>query len=147
MSFVTLLNFTDTPTFAFEHAMAHRYIMGAMAPLFGFSVLPYLIDPHQDINLTASKYFLNHQQAHDDFNRTLPTFYNWQTPNIPQPLPPLPPIPIPQKPFGLSIGQNLVDTNLTDEGKMKWWTFQNHHEHYIANGIIQQPIGMVFPSW
>ena len=49
-------------TFAFEHAQSHRRFLAAMTPHDYYSVVPYFIDPQQNI----SPWNMNHQQAHND---------------------------------------------------------------------------------
>jgi hypothetical protein len=136
MAVVTLLNLEETnATFDFEHAMAHRNYFGAMYPLPRFSVLPYLIDPTQNGELPASKWHLNHQQAHNDVLPVIPSRYNYFAPT---------------DEVGLFIGSNLIDTDLADEGQRKWWTFANHMEHYIANNALlpfPAEFEVRFPFW
>ena len=126
MAGASLLKMPDTKTgraaFAFEHMMAHRLLFGGMAPLDRFSVLPYLLDPMTE----ASKWNLNHGQAHDDALLTLPSYFGSPDVGIP----------------GTSL---MVDANLSDEGKRTWWTFTNHHEHYLASGALE--LELVFPFW
>jgi hypothetical protein len=50
-------------------------------------------------------------------------------------------------PMGLNIGTILSDSDLTQSGQLAWWTFQNHLEHYIANGVVLEPTPTVFPFW
>jgi hypothetical protein len=57
----------ERAVFSFEHAMAHRTLLGAMSPIAKFSLLPYQLDPQR---LDNSKYLLDHQQAHNDANST-----------------------------------------------------------------------------
>ena len=48
--------------FGFEHAMAHRELLGAMAPLDRFSVIPYFVHPQ---TLPSGGWRMDHQQAHN----------------------------------------------------------------------------------
>jgi len=116
----SLLNSSE-PTFAFEHAMAHRNAMGVMSPLTRFSVIPYFIDP-MTAQRSADWWLLDHQQAHNDAMNNLPASY-------------LGPIVV-----GTGVGANLVDTNLTNPWTKSWWMFANHLEHYVgSNTILPQP--------
>jgi hypothetical protein len=146
MAVVTLLVKTDSTTFAFEHMMAHRTYFGAMTPLHQFSVLPYMLDPEIDTSIPAGSWNLNHQQAHNDLMGKMPATYGrfdfigdiGGTPSV-QP-----------DPQGLFVGQNMRDTDLSDQDEQTWWTFQNHMEHHVANGtILPIPAGMPyqFPFW
>lgn len=74
MPLAILIN-PDDPLFNFEHMMQHRETFAAMSPLSGFSALPYLLDPGIDQHIPANNWNNNHQQAHDDFNKTLPSNY------------------------------------------------------------------------
>ena len=75
MPLAVLLN-PDDPIYGFEHMMRHREYFAVMKPLHGFSVLPYLLDPATGTDQPAQKWNLNHQQAHNDFNVTLPANQN-----------------------------------------------------------------------
>lgn len=133
MAVVSLLQIGTTPTqkatFAFEHAMAHRNYLGIMAPLTRFSVIPYLLDPMASIN-PAGAWHQSHQQAHDDALTTVPTAWGAKT-------------------VGLFVGRNLRDTDLRNREQKTWWTFQNHMEHYIANGTTLPVTGTRWrwPFW
>ena len=109
-------------TFAFEHAMAHRTFLGAIAPLDRFSVIPYFIDPQQN----EPRWRLNHQQAHIDALPHLPAWYGWDT-------------------FGVSFMHNLLDYDLDDEEQRTWWTFANQQEHYAAMHSL--PAELTYPFW
>lgn len=111
-----LLN-SDDPIFSFEHAMAHRNAMGVMSPLTRFSVIPYFIDPVERDVSNASKYQLNHQQAHNDALLHLPTEFGAPT-------------------IGLRFGQNLIDYDLRNPASKKLWAFYNHQEHYVGGNTI-----------
>jgi hypothetical protein len=128
MSIATLLDYTDAATFDFEHMMAHRNYFAVMAPLNRFSVLPYLLDPSYDTGIPASKWHLNHQQAHNDSLNVLPSLYGSTT-------------------IGLHIGGNLIDWDLSSPDQLQWWTFANHHEHYIANASTLPLLESLFPFW
>jgi hypothetical protein len=120
MSAVYLLTQGVENTFAFEHAMGHRNYFGAMHPLTRFSVLPYLLDPPHGTDISGGPWNLNHQQAHNDAHSALPAQYG-----IPSDLS-----------LNLFIGQNLRDTSSKNPDQLKWWTFANHMEHYVANNTI-----------
>jgi len=103
--------------FAFEHAMAHRNNMAVMGPLDQWSVMPYWIDPTIYESRPATKWHLNHQQAHDDFNRNLPAY-----PTAAEP--------------GITASQNLIDSDFARRESRTWWTFVNHNQHQIAASAI-----------
>lgn len=123
MTVATLLNFPDNErdqsAFAFDHAMAHRNYLQVMAPLSGWSAIPYFIDPmpSSETAVRASLWHLDHQVAHNDFNEALPSNWNQDTQGIP-------------------TTQILVDSDLGNSGSLAWWLFANHQEHYVANGIV-----------
>ena len=134
MSRVTLLNSND-PSFAFEHAMAHRNAMGVMSPLDRFSVVPYLLDPEQNLAIPGSMWHLDHQQAHNDALTHLPTEFGAPT-------------------VGLFIGGILRDYDLDNQAQRTWWTFQNHMEHYVGGNTITPDVYLpppalqwVYPFW
>ena len=159
MARATLLNVFD-PWFGFEHAMAHRNALAvigfqpaggtvtnpipARPPLSKFSAIPYFIDPMQNTGRRAGKWHLNHQQAHDDAFRNLPSQYYFAPP---------PPGTLGSVTFGLRIGGNLVDTSFADDRQLKWWEFQNHIEHYVGSTVIApapapKPAPQsIFPFW
>lgn len=91
--------------------------MGVMSPLDRFSVIPYFIDPVGSSVAPASKYQLNHQQAHDDALRNLPSEFGSTR-------------------IGLHFGQNLIDYDLANPASKKMWEFYNHIEHYIGGNTI-----------
>lgn len=74
MPLAILLN-PDDPLYNFEHMMQHRQYFAAMSKLSNFSMLPYLLDPGVDQNRPAWNWNQSHQQAHDDFNKDLPSNY------------------------------------------------------------------------
>jgi hypothetical protein len=138
MARVSLLHMGDglgqRAAFELEHAMAHRNALGIINPLTRFSVIPYFIDPMQ-LQRPAQKWNLNHQQAHNDALTHLPAEFGAST-------------------VGLFVGQNLVDTDMTNERQRKWWIFQNHMEHYVGgntilpNVIFPPPAPQwIFPFW
>ena len=103
--------------------MTHRDALGVMSPLVRFSVIPYFLDPLLNVGTPASFWHLDHQQAHNDAANNLPATYLGDI-----------------IPLGISIGANLVDSNLDDPWNRSWWTFINHMEHYIgSNTILPQP--------
>ena len=116
MPLATLLN-PDDPWFAFEHANAHRNLLGVMSPLTRFSVLPYFLDPLGDVNTSASGWRFDHQQAHNDTDNQLPETFTSQS-------------------LGFSSSANLVDSNLADPWNRSWWTHTNHMEHYVDNNTV-----------
>src|SRR5262245_52785468 len=120
MSRASLLSMSD-PWFDFEHAMAHRNALAVIYPLQRFSVVPYFIEPEQNVERRAGKWHLNHQQAHTDALNNFPSRYYWPPTTMPQP-PPLPPIQVPATVrFGLRVGGNLIDTSFADERQRRWW--------------------------
>jgi len=151
---------TSDPWFNFEHAMAHREALAVIgfqpgftpqtgstaqpfpprSPLSRYSVIPYFIEPEQNVDRRAGKWHLNHQQAHNDALQNVPSKYFWQytTTTVPQP-PPNPPLTF-QTPqtvvYGLRIGGNLIDTSFADEQQLRWWEFQNHMEHFVGSTSI-----------
>lgn len=122
MALSTLLTFPDPasyPVWAFDHMMAHRTAMGLLAPLDQYSVLPYILDPLQNIDTAASGWHLDHQQAHDDFTAAI----------------------------HLTNPQILLDTNLQQPDGVPFWTFANQLEHYEAQNAVQSATDLTFPSW
>lgn len=99
MAIVSLLRLPTTPrerwAFIFEHDQAHR--RKTRKPT------SYVLDPMQNEGLPTSKWHLDHQQAHNQMNASLPG----------------------------SIGQILSDSNLRNINQKTWWQFANHNEHYI----------------
>jgi hypothetical protein len=115
--------------FEFEHAMAHRQVLQAMAPFQRLSVLPYVLDPKLDTDMWA----MIHQTAQDDFIQTSPTWgmYPTSLPPYPGTLP-------------VAVGDSK---NLIDEGDV-WTTFVNWMEHYLgAATLAQVPPENLFPAW
>lgn len=137
MTQATLLVKADDATFDFEHAMAHRALLAAMFPLTQFSVLPYLLDPSYDTQLPATKWHLNHQQAHTDSLTTLPAYFQGGAPQ--------------QTPQRLGQYNNtiLLDSDLSNQDQLTWWTFANHREHYVATQTIlpAREIEWRWPFW
>ena len=114
----TLLHLGDglgqRANFQFDHAMSHRTIWGHMAPLTGYSALPYFLDPLNNI----PPWHREHQQAHDDFLSALPAAYGWEI-------------------FAMQAPQpNLIDTNLDKPEQRTWWLFVNHQAHYVAETTL-----------
>jgi hypothetical protein len=149
MSIVTLTYHHPDPTdaqvsvFAFEHMMATRNYFVAMAPLSRFSLLPYMLDPFPyPKEQEAHPWNLNHQQAHNDALASLPKAFGATDPEEEgEPVGPDP------DDIGLSIGQILRDTNFDNARQVKWWTFQNHMEHYIANNATFPETAPTVPPW
>jgi hypothetical protein len=124
--------FGQLATFDFEHAMAHRKLLAVMSPLTSYSVLPYMLDPSQDVGRSASKWHLNHQQAHNDALTSVPAQYG---------------APVTAQ-AGLFVGQNLVDTDFDNERQLTWWMFENWMEHHVANASVRPgPAGGTAKKW
>jgi hypothetical protein len=158
-------------TFSFEHAMAHRTPLGVIGyqpgftpqtgstaspipprpPLSQYSVIPYFIDPPMGQRTGAGKWHLNHQQAHDDMLRNIPSRYYWQYYNTVVGPPPTPPLSFQTPPnvsYGLRVGANLIDSSFANERQRKWWTFQNWMEHVNAATAILPPVApKPAPQW
>jgi hypothetical protein len=148
MPLAVLLN-PDDPIYAFEHAMQTRQYFAVMERLFGFSILPYLLDPSIDTAEPAGPWNLRHQQSHTDFNRDLPSNYadGYTTEVVQPPTPPPPPIVPPPPPyvqanpldggtFGIPQAQILLEGNGGSPENRSWWTFVNHQQHFTANNAI-----------
>jgi len=106
MSLVSLLT-GDDRAFDFEHAMAHRGLLGGLAPLDRFSATTYLMDPVKDVERRASFWHMNHQLLHNDFTDVV----------------------------NLSPNPILVDSDLSDQTSLTWWVFANNISHYAANDL------------
>jgi len=134
MALASLLHMSLEPrafrTFFFEEAMAHRTQLGAMAPLTRFSALPYFIDPPK---VEDGMWRLDHQQAQNDANSTIPTWGE----------------PAPPYPGNLQVSvpttQNLIDVDFNNSAERTFWTFANHHEQFVAVGFL--PRQLTFPFW
>ena len=126
MAASTLMHLTTTgpghAMFAFEHAQYHRAYLSGMDLANLFSVVPNLLDPMQNLGQRASKWQLDHQQAHDNVMRILPIIYG-------------------AAPSQLHIGNNMMDSSLKMPREKTWWNFVNHHEHHIANKVLPTPNG------
>lgn len=144
MSIATLLEIPTPQNLAaweFEHSMAHRYCLGAMAapidvlqiggiyypsPTTGglsrFTGVPYLLDPMSN----SGAWHRNHDQAHQDYALTLPAYYEWTGTGTQGPT------------------QNFADTSLADPSQLTWWTHANHQQHLIAVSTISE---LTFPFW
>ena len=127
MSLVSLLT-GDDRSFDFEHAMAHRGLLGGLAPLDRFSATTYTMDPIEDTDKRASLWHLNHQHLHDDFADVVLA----HTAATGGP--------------GVSINQILVDSDLSDQRSRAWWIFANHREHYNA-ADLNPPMPVNYPFW
>lgn len=103
--------------FSFDHAMNHRSVMVAMAPLSQWSAMPYWIDPMRYDARPATWWPLQHQQAHNDFTDYLPAYGTALTEGIP-------------------TAQIMIDSNLGDPGSREWWLLANQMEHQIANSAM-----------
>jgi hypothetical protein len=155
-------------TFAFEHAMAHRTLLGGMASpvevytpviptpppppplpqpfilpgttgLSGFSAIPYgPLDPSTNV----APWLLDHGQAHNDFGETLPGWFGFRS------LRSLRQQVLTQdteQVQALNPAQPMVDFNLQDSGQRAWWTFANHQEHLTATNTL--PEQLIYPFW
>jgi hypothetical protein len=132
MAMPSLLHWRPPPmqdeTFAFEHAMAHRGLMGSMN-LPGFSAVPYVLDP----GFNNGDWHRDHTQSHSDFQSSLPGMFVGQFP-----------VPTGQTVGFLGPAYNIEDYELaTHEGRI-WWTFQNHYAHLNA-ASAQNSASWVFP--
>src|SRR5215831_18171272 len=128
-----LLN-PDDPLYDFENAMAHRQYFAVMWRLTRFSTLPYQFVPPWEMNVPAAMWNLLHQQAHNDFNRHLPSNYAYGfaletitvTP-VPPPDPPPPPYtyqqanPLSGGTFGIPQSQILIEGVRNDPESRAWW--------------------------
>jgi hypothetical protein len=95
--------------FVFDHDQEHRSLFNAAGSSAG--ALPYFLDPApiSQTSIRAGNWQYNHQTSHDDFDAVI---------------------------FGGRFGrQNIADSSLAEPASLAWWTFVNHHEHYIANQI------------
>lgn len=148
MSAATLLHLgpseDEQTMFAFDHAMSHRNYFGAMFPLTRFSVIPYLLDPLEEISRPTSPWHLNHQQAHFDATSSLPQQYGFLPPRFAG-------APENALPVGVFTGQFLSDYDIDDEDQRLWWTFANNQEHRILDSsVLPGPTGdftWTFPFW
>lgn len=128
MAIVSLLRIglsgSERNAYSFEHAMAHRTLLGAMPNIAKLSVLPYLLDP---MEFGDPKYLLNHQQAHNDATANLPSL-----PYAAQPSAPANPLALNEL-----TNKNLYDTT----GNIAWWTFANLQEHLAALATLPPTLG------
>lgn len=111
-------------TFAFEHSMSHRRLLGSMAPLPRFSTIPYVLNPGTNLG----DWHQDHQQAHNDFTVTLPGWFGFPVTTFIHP------------------GYDLQDTDLRNRNVRTWWTFQNEYTHRIAENIQNSEL-WIFPFW
>ena len=151
MSLATLIGEPQTGlawgTFAFEHAMAHRSLMGIMGVegefvrevvgppivpghflpniggLQGFTTMPYFIDPQSNDGL----WHLFHNQAHQDAMSVLPNSFGFTAIG------------------NIAPNHDFVDYNLDKEGKATYWVWRNHQQHLDANSA--SPLESIFPFW
>ena len=125
LSVLLAQNPVQNHTFSFEHAMSHRRLLANLSPLGRFSVIPYHVDPGRN----NTHWHLDHGQSHDDFQMNLPGWYGPGTFDI------------------LNPAYNIIDTDLMSESQRKWWTFQNHQEHLVAENINSLTEVWIFPFW
>jgi hypothetical protein len=116
-------------TFSFEHAMAHRGLMGSLSPLSGFSVVPYVLDP----GFNDDAWHRDHTQAHTDAQGSLPGLFVGRFP-----------VPTGQTVGFLGPGFNIEDYDISSHESRAWWTFQNHYWHLDA-ASAQNLESLVFP--
>lgn len=142
MSLATLLVMStkpdpnQDPTFSFEHAQAHRTLLGSMSPLTRYSALPYLLSPNAN---NSGMWHRDHQQAHSDFTDTLPGYFGGFGFNLWGPI----------GGTGGTVSQqgpayNIEDYDLTSEPALNWWTFQNHYAHLNAQQVQTSEL-WIFP--
>jgi hypothetical protein len=92
--------------FVFDHDQEHRSMLAALDTQNG----PPILDP-APIKLTGPRagiWHINHQTSHDDFSVAI---------------------------FGYQSPHNMADATFADQSSLAWWTFVNHHEHYLNNQI------------
>jgi hypothetical protein len=134
------------PTFGFEHAMAHRRLLGSMAPLTRFSVVPYELTPGRNLDM----WHRDHQQAHNDVQATIAGYlggFGYGVFRFPgQPIPPPHVIPAPEGTVSqLSLAYNIEDYDLRSESQQRWWAFQNHQAHLDAESVLSLLEKLVYP--
>lgn len=137
MSLVTLLtvpgdSLGEQAAWSFEHAAAHRNLLGGMATqahgLSRFSVVPYGLDPHYPL---AGGWLLNHGQAHSDFQAVLPGVFGRRR----EPT---------EAVATLNPTVNYVDSNLSNAEQANWWVSANHWDHLTAQGVLSE---LIYPFW
>jgi len=130
----------NLPAWEFDHAQAHRELLGAMATLVpditgdeffrgtgglsGFSAIPYFVDPQRN----TGAWHLDHGQAHKDFQVTLPRYFGSTTVGFINP-----------------TSTDFVDMDFEQQEMLAWWTFANYQQHLIAAGVLPQTL--TFPFW
>lgn len=117
----------ESPTFAFEHAMDHRWWIGTwgqdVRPYL--TAIPYWVDPMTN----SPMWRLDHQQAH------------WDAMNPPPP-------PTPMGPFGAPVTQILWQNDMSSADRKKWWMHMNRMEHVLCDSnIAQQQLPVWYPFW
>ena len=126
----SLLTMND-PLFWFDHEMAHRLPLGAMAPLDQFSPLPYLLDPFNE----GGWWRLIHSTAQNAFIENLPSWpgsrdqEGWANNGI-----------------GLATHQPLFAPDVEKPGQREWWTLANFREHLAAEASLSFE-ELTFPFW
>jgi hypothetical protein len=93
--------------FVFDHNQAHQSMYAA---LLSGGVLPPILDPapFSATSRRAGNWHFDHQAVHDQFSEAI---------------------------FGFQTPQNMADATFADKSSLTWWTFVNHHEHYLINQI------------
>lgn len=130
----------NLPGWQFDHAQAHRELLGAMAlavpapvaneffagtgGLTRYSAIPYFIDPQ----FNTGVWHLDHGQAHSDFQLTLPGFFGSTVTGVINP-----------------TSTDLVAMDFSQQGLLTWWTFVNHEQHLTATNTLPQQL--TFPFW
>jgi hypothetical protein len=93
----------------------------ASGGLSGFSAVPYMIDPQQNLG----PWHLDHNQAHQDFQFTLPGFFGSTV-------------------HGRLATQDYVDMNFQNQSLMQWWVFANEQQHRIGLSVLPRQL-VTFP--
>ena len=93
--------------FVFDHDQEHRSMFAALEP---GPAMPPILDP-APIEATlprAGNWHYDHHNSHNEFSVAI---------------------------FGFQTPQNMADATFADKSSLSWWTFVNHHEHYLINQI------------
>jgi hypothetical protein len=99
--------------FVFDHDQTHRSMFAALqpsGPTQSVGALPPILDPApiRQTERRAGNWHFDHQAVHDQFNVAI---------------------------FGVQTPQNMADATFAEKSSLTWWTFVNHHEHYLNNQI------------